>query len=227
MSRENRYILRNITIFLKKQQSYVPQSKLANFRNKINIIRNAFLLGFKQIVTDTNLTSKSINQNSGIKSEETKRNFSTYISIQLPNKAGEIIVLKILGQNISRKLQHVPDDEAVITLTPRHHWIRRQIVHHIIRLAQKRRWRISYLMNCFHFWPLKIGRRSSESTLGFYKDGSRNYARDTRKFWGGGERIYYWEKADEETESDSKNKCTIWQKKKTNPINKYMYQLCP
>lgn len=69
-------------------------------------------------------------------------------------------MLKILRQNMSSKLRHIPDYEAVVTLTPRHNGVRRQIIHHVIRFAQKRRWRISYLINSFHFFC--SGRRRSD-----------------------------------------------------------------
>lgn len=79
----------------------------------------------------------------------------SYISVQLSNEAREVVVLKALWQKFSRKFRHVPDDEGVASFTPGNDGVSRRIVHHVVRLAQKRRRRIrnrggSILMNSVH-----------------------------------------------------------------------------
>lgn len=70
---------------------------------------------------------------------------STYlnISIKLSDKTGEVIVLKIHGQKVPRKLGHFPDNEAVVITTPRYDRIGGRIVHHVEGFAQKRRHRVA------------------------------------------------------------------------------------
>lgn len=66
----------------------------------------------------------------------------THISIQLSDEAGEIVVLEVLRQEIPSKQWDVPNHEAVVTATPRHHRVRGWIVHHVVRFAQERRNRV-------------------------------------------------------------------------------------
>lgn len=66
-----------------------------------------------------------------------------YISVQLANKAGEVIMLKILRQKLFSELSKIPNNEAIVIITPRDDFIGGSIVHHIIRLHEERRRRIS------------------------------------------------------------------------------------
>lgn len=68
-----------------------------------------------------------------------KGNSVTYICIELADKAGEIAVLEVLGQQISREFHLIPHNKTIVILTPRHHRIRRWIIHHFICLCKKRR----------------------------------------------------------------------------------------
>lgn len=43
---------------------------------------------------------------------------STYIGVELANEAGEIGVLEVTRQNVSRKLVRVPHDKAVASHAP-------------------------------------------------------------------------------------------------------------
>lgn len=119
-------------------------------------------------------------------------------------------MLEILRQNISSKLRHVPNNKAIVTLTPRHHGIGRWIIHHIIRLTQKRRRRIPSrrrrrcsFMNSVHF-PLHnnttsptnsaIHKRSIETErkivsmrkMEVLRSGWRSVAVKEKGEWGGG-----------------------------------------
>ena len=50
---------------------------------------------------------------------------NTYISIELANKAGEIIMLKISGQETLRKLERFDNNKAVIGNSPTNESIKR------------------------------------------------------------------------------------------------------
>ena len=65
-----------------------------------------------------------------------------YISIELSDEAREVIMLKKSGQQIPGKLRWIPYSKTLIALTPRNNWIRRRIIHHLIRLCKKRRQRV-------------------------------------------------------------------------------------
>lgn len=64
---------------------------------------------------------------------------NTHISIKLPDKTREIVVLEIARQNQPGKLQRVPHHEALSGRTPRDDGIKRRVVHEIKSLGQKRR----------------------------------------------------------------------------------------
>ena len=68
----------------------------------------------------------------------------TYISVELPDKAGEVVVLEVLWQKLFSELRHVPDNEAVVPATPRHNLVGQWIINHIVGLAQKRRNRVHH-----------------------------------------------------------------------------------
>lgn len=70
------------------------------------------------------------------------RGRDTYIGVQLPHKTGEVIVLEVLGQQVPGELRRVPNNEAVVSGAPGHNRVGRRVVHHVIRLAQERRWRV-------------------------------------------------------------------------------------
>lgn len=65
-------------------------------------------------------------------------NRGTYVGVKLPHKAGEIIVLEILGEQIPGKLRLVQHHEARIRGAPRDHGVRRGVVHHVIGLDEER-----------------------------------------------------------------------------------------
>jgi len=57
-------------------------------------------------------------------------------------------VLEVFGQKVSGELRRVPNNEAVVCWTPRHNRVRRRVVHHVVRLAQERRRRVSVRNRC-------------------------------------------------------------------------------
>lgn len=65
--------------------------------------------------------------------------YAAHISIELPDKAGEIVMLEVLRQKQYRELRHVPDNKALVPAAPRHHLVGQWIVNHIVCLAQKGR----------------------------------------------------------------------------------------
>lgn len=64
---------------------------------------------------------------------------NTHISVKLPDKTGEVVVLEIARKNDPSKLHRVPDDEALSRSPPRNDGVQRSIVHQIESLGQK--WR--------------------------------------------------------------------------------------
>ena len=62
---------------------------------------------------------------------------ATYISIQLPDKAGEIVVLEVIWKQVSRKLGRPPHDEGGVVLPPRHNVISGGVIHEMISLRQE------------------------------------------------------------------------------------------
>lgn len=44
----------------------------------------------------------------------------TYISIKLPNEAGEIVVFEVLRQQIAGKFGRIPNNKTVALVTPRY-----------------------------------------------------------------------------------------------------------
>jgi hypothetical protein len=63
----------------------------------------------------------------------------THVGVELADEAGEVAVLEVGGQQPRRELGLVPDHEACVGgVAPRHHRVRRRVVHHLVRLEQKR-----------------------------------------------------------------------------------------
>lgn len=73
-----------------------------------------------------------------LKSRGFYKDRGTYVGVKLPHKAGEIIVLEILGEQIPGKLRLVPHNEARTRGAPRDHGLRRGVVHHVIGLDEER-----------------------------------------------------------------------------------------
>lgn len=74
---------------------------------------------------------------------ERERGAFAYVGVKLPDEAGEVIVLEVLGKQIFSELRWIPHDETVVVTTPRHYRIRSWIVDHVVGLAQERRRRVS------------------------------------------------------------------------------------
>lgn len=87
---------------------------------------------------------------------------NTHISIELPDEAGKVIVLEILGQKVPCELGVVPHHEAIVSGTPGHHVIGGWVVHHVVGFVQKRRYarRVDHRRRVFdslHFCIAKLG----------------------------------------------------------------------
>ena len=59
------------------------------------------------------------------------------ISIQLANEAGEVVVLKVVGEEISRELRRPPDDEGGVVFAPRDDVVGGGIVYELVRFGQE------------------------------------------------------------------------------------------
>ena len=62
----------------------------------------------------------------------------TYIGIELTDEAGEIVVFEIGWEKNAREFRRVPNDEAFVIRAPRNDLICGGIIHHVIRLLNKR-----------------------------------------------------------------------------------------
>jgi len=63
-----------------------------------------------------------------------------YISIELANEAGEIVVLKIFRKQILSENGRVPNNERCSSIIPRNYIIGGDFIHEVICLGEKRCW---------------------------------------------------------------------------------------
>lgn len=61
----------------------------------------------------------------------------THISIELADKAGEVIVLEVGGEERLREGERVDDDEAVVITAPTDDGVCRRVVHHPVSLQHE------------------------------------------------------------------------------------------
>lgn len=66
----------------------------------------------------------------------------TYISIELADKAGKVVVFEVLGEQIFGELGGIPNNEAVASGSPRDDGIGDGIIHHFIGFGKEGRGRI-------------------------------------------------------------------------------------
>lgn len=66
----------------------------------------------------------------------------TYIGVQLPNETGEVVMLEVFRQKVPCELRWVPHYEAIVVTAPRHDRVGGRVIHHIVSLAQERRWSV-------------------------------------------------------------------------------------
>jgi hypothetical protein len=71
-----------------------------------------------------------------------------YVGVELPDEAGEVVVLEVLGQEVPGELGRVPHHEAVVGGAPRNYRVGCRVVHHVVRLAQERRRRVRVRHRC-------------------------------------------------------------------------------
>ena len=105
-----------------------------------------------------------------IKLSELSVEENTYISVELPNKAWEIVMLEISRKKIPGKDLRIPYNKAVVTYTPRHYTIRAWVVDKVIGFVEKR-WR-AYIMKSLHW--LRSLRSSDERLIGVRWTASSN-----------------------------------------------------
>lgn len=63
----------------------------------------------------------------------------TYVSVELPDEAGEIVVLEVSREEVHHKRMRVPNHKAATCSAPRDYPISTRVIHHVISLVQKRR----------------------------------------------------------------------------------------
>lgn len=59
---------------------------------------------------------------------------NTYIGVELPDEAGEIIVLEVGGKEAGGELGGIPDDEAGLCAAPGDDFVGGRIVNHVVGL---------------------------------------------------------------------------------------------
>ena len=71
--------------------------------------------------------------------EERKEGFCTHIGVELPDEAGEVVVLEVVRQHVAREGGGVPHDEAVPRGAPGDDPVERRLAHQVVGLGQE--WR--------------------------------------------------------------------------------------
>ena len=95
-----------------------------------------------------------------------------YVSIELPHEAWEVAVLKILRQDVLGEIRHIPNNKAIVIITPRDHRVGRWIIHHIVGLTQKWRHRHRILIcrrqcwvHCWCYTMISVHRKITNRIL--------------------------------------------------------------
>lgn len=68
-------------------------------------------------------------------------NLPKTIGVELPDKAGEIVVLKVMGKKIACELRRLPHDKGGPVAAPRNDSVSRGIVDKLEGLGEERGWR--------------------------------------------------------------------------------------
>ena len=69
-----------------------------------------------------------------------KKKEKSYISVELPDKAREIVVLEVSGKKSRGKCLRIPHNKAVVPSTPRNNMVCVRILNEVISFC-KERWR--------------------------------------------------------------------------------------
>lgn len=67
-------------------------------------------------------------------------NLPKTISVELADKAGEIVVLEVVGEEIAGELRGTPDDESGVVFAPGDNVIGGGIVDQLVSLGEERGW---------------------------------------------------------------------------------------
>lgn len=62
----------------------------------------------------------------------------TYIGVELADEAGEVVVLKVIWEQVAGELRWSPHHEGGLVLTPRHNLIGGWVIHQMVGLGQER-----------------------------------------------------------------------------------------
>jgi len=92
-----------------------------------------------RIVTDQTTTTRSWQFHHYRKQQQiSQAAHETYVGVELPNKAGEVVVLEVVGKQISGELRRSPHHKGGVVLSPRHNVVSGGIIHQIVSLGEKR-----------------------------------------------------------------------------------------
>lgn len=84
----------------------------------------------------------------------------TYVGVELPHEAGEIVVLEVFREQISGELGRTPDDEGRSVVVPGNHVVDRRIVYELVRLREEGSGKRSVSVRSRRFAVLLHRRRS-------------------------------------------------------------------
>lgn len=67
------------------------------------------------------------------------RRVCTDVGVELPDEAGEIVVLEVVGEEVTGELRRPPDDEGGVVVAPGDDVIGCGVVYELVSLGQERR----------------------------------------------------------------------------------------
>lgn len=116
-------------------------------------------------------------------------NFSESIGVELPDEAGEVVVLEIGGKQDASELGGVPHDEARLGGAPGHNLVRRRVVHHLVSLQQegRRASAAAGLWRCVHCGERRFRRALEPIRRGFPGSSAERERGGIHRFEEGGE----------------------------------------
>jgi hypothetical protein len=76
--------------------------------------------------------------------EREREREDSHVGIKLANKAGEVVVLEVVWEEIPSKLRRSPHDKSGFIFTPRHNVVGPMVIHQLVCLYQK--WRRHWLL---------------------------------------------------------------------------------
>lgn len=61
----------------------------------------------------------------------------TYIGVELADEAGEVVVLKVVGEKVASELRRPPNDEGGVVFAPRNYVVGGGIVYQLVGFCEE------------------------------------------------------------------------------------------